>query len=172
MSAESLFAIVVLLGLLGIAVVEDLRNHRIPNMLILLGLGLGLAGQVYSAELTGLGYGVVGMFIGFAVFIPMYALGGMAAGDVKLMAMVGTFLTPHEALTAALLSLVAGGACGMLIVLMRGQLKQTLQRYWLILTAQAYFAPEADEVAGKPFPYSVAILSGTLVSLFGLPLGL
>lgn len=172
MSTESLFAIVVLLGLLGIAVVGDLRNHRIPNMLILLGLGLGLAGQVYSAELTGLGYGVVGMLIGFAVFVPMYALGGMAAGDVKLMAMVGTFLTPHEALSAALLSLVAGGVCGMLIVLMRGQLKQTLQRYWLILTAQAYFAPEADEVAGKPFPYSVAILSGTLVSLFGLPLGL
>lgn len=172
MSTESLFAIVVLLGLLGIAVVGDLRNHRIPNMLILLGLGLGLAGQVYSAGLTGLGYGVVGMFIGFAVFVPMYALGGMAAGDVKLMAMVGTFLTPHEALSAALLSLVAGGVCGMLIVLVRGQLKQTLQRYWLILTAQAYFAPEADEVAGKPFPYSVAILSGTLVSLFGLPLGL
>lgn len=172
MSTESLFAIVVLLGLLGIAVVGDLRNHRIPNMLILLGLGLGLAGQVYSAEITGLGYGVVGMLIGFAVFVPMYALGGMAAGDVKLMAMVGTFLTPHEALSAALLSLVAGGVCGMLIVLMRGQLKQTLQRYWLILTAQAYFAPEADEVAGKPFPYSVAILSGTLVSLFGLPLGL
>ncbi|MNJ80620.1 hypothetical protein D3C77_790640 [compost metagenome] len=60
----------------------------------------------------------------------------------------------------------------MLIVLVRGQLKQTLQRYWLILTAQSYFAPEADEVAGKPFPYSVAILSGTLVSLFWLPLGL
>lgn len=172
MSAESLFAIVVLLGLLGIAVVGDLRNHRIPNILILLGLGLGLVGQVYSAELTGLGYGVVGMFIGFAVFIPMYALGGMAAGDVKLMAMVGTFLNPYEALAAALLSLIAGGVCGMLIVLVRGQLKQTLQRYWLILTAQAYFAPEADEVAGKPFPYSVAILSGTLVSLFGLPLGL
>ena len=43
MSAESLFAIVVLLGLLGIAVVGDLRNHRIPNFLVLLGLGLGLA---------------------------------------------------------------------------------------------------------------------------------
>ncbi|WP_063913209.1 prepilin peptidase [Pseudomonas sp. p21] len=172
MSAESLFAIVVLLGLLGIAVVGDLRNHRIPNFLVLLGLGLGLAGQVYSAELTGLGYGVLGMFIGFAVFIPMYALGGMAAGDVKLMAMVGSFLAPPDALSAALFSLIAGGVCGMLIVLLRGQLKQTLERYWLILTAQAYFAPKADEVAGKPFPYSVAILSGTLVSLYWQPLGL
>lgn len=75
MSAESLFAIVVLLGLLGIAVVSDLRHHRIPNVLILVGLGLGLAGQVYSAALAGLGYGVLSMLIGFAIFLPMYALG-------------------------------------------------------------------------------------------------
>ncbi|MGH8437791.1 MAG: A24 family peptidase [Pseudomonas sp.] len=172
MSAESLLAIVVLLGLLGIAVVGDLRHHRISNVLVLLGLALGLAGQTYSAELTGLGYGVLGMLIGFAIFLPMYALGGMAAGDVKLMAMVGAFLAPHDALSAALLSLIAGGVCGILIVLVRGQLQQTLERYWLILTARAYFAPVADEVAGKPFPYSVAILSGTLISLFWQPLGL
>ncbi|GLO49561.1 pilus assembly-related outer membrane protein [Pseudomonas putida] len=172
MSAESLFAIVVLLGLLGIAVVGDLRHHRIPNALILLGLGLGVAGQIHSTGLTGLGYGVLGMFIGFSLFIPMYALGGMAAGDVKLMAMVGAFLTPHDVLSAALFSLISGGVLGILIVLIRGQLQQTLQRYWLILRAGSYLAPTADEVAAKPFPYSVAILSGTLVSLFGLPLGL
>ena len=171
MSAESLFAIVVLLGLLGIAVVGDLRHHRIPNALVLLGLGLGLAGQTYSAELTGLGHGVLGILIGFAVFLPMYALGGMAAGDVKLMAMVGAFLTPYDVLSAALFSLIAGGVFGILIVLIRGQLQQTLQRYWLMLSARAYLAPATDEVAAKPFPYSVAILSGTLVSLFGLPLG-
>ncbi|WP_410951799.1 prepilin peptidase [Pseudomonas sp. S1(2024)] len=172
MSTESLFAIVVLLGLLGIAVVGDLRNHRIPNVLILLGLGLGLASQAYSAGLAGLGHGVLGMLIGFTVFLPMYALGGMAAGDVKLMAMVGAFLTPYDALSSALFSLIAGGVCGILIVLIRGQLQRTLERYWLMLTVRAYLAPVADEVAGKPFPYSVAILSGTLVSLFGLPFGL
>lgn len=172
MSAESLFAIVVLLGLLGIAVVGDLRHHRIPNMLILLGLGLGMTGQAYTAELVGLGYGMLSILIGFVIFLPMYALGGMAAGDVKLMAMVGAFLTPSDVLSAALFSLIAGGMFGILIVLIRGQLQQTLQRYWLIFRAGTYLAPTADEVAAKPFPYSVAILSGTLVSLFGLPLGL
>lgn len=172
MSAESLFAIVVLLGLLGIAVVGDLRHHRIPNILILLGFGLGLASQAYSTGLAGLGYGVLSMLIGFAIFLPMYALGGMAAGDVKLMAMVGAFLTPYDALSAALFSLIAGGAFGILIVLIRGQLQQTLERYWLMFRARAYLAPMVDEVATKPFPYAVAILSGTLVSLFGLPLGL
>ncbi|EJT84540.1 A24 family peptidase [Pseudomonas asiatica] len=172
MSTESLFAIVVLLGLLGIAVVGDLRRHRISNALILLGLGLGLAGQAYSAGIIGLGYGALSMLIGFAMFVPMYAVGGMAAGDVKLMAMVGAFLMPIDTVSAALFSLVFGGLYGILIVLMRGQLPQTLQRYWLMLSARAYLAPATDEVAAKPFPYSIAILSGTLVSLFGLPLGL
>ena len=66
------------------------------------------------------------MLIGFGVFLPMYAAGGMAAGDVKLMAMAGAFLTPHDALWAAFFSLIAGGACGLLIVLVQGQALQTL----------------------------------------------
>jgi prepilin peptidase CpaA len=170
MSMEQMVPVIVLLGLLGVAVVNDLRRHRIPNFLVVLGLALGLAGQAYSGGIIGLGDGALGMLIGFGVFLPLYALGGMAAGDVKLMAMVGAFLTPNGALWAALFSLIAGGLCGFLIVLVRGQLLQTLSRYGLMLRARAYFAPAADEVAGKPFPYSVAILLGTLVSLYWLHL--
>ncbi|MNL60073.1 hypothetical protein D3C87_1838530 [compost metagenome] len=82
------------------------------------------------------------------------------------MAMVGSFLPFHFALWAAMFSLIAGGVCGVLIVLVRGQLFQTLGRYWLILKAQAYLAPTSDEVAGKPFPYAIAILIGTLNSVY------
>jgi prepilin peptidase CpaA len=153
-------------------VVSDLRRHRIPNLLILLGLVLGLAGQAYSGGINGIGIGLLGILIGFGLFLPMYAVGGMAAGDVKLMAMIGGFLTLHDALWAALYSLIAGGLCGLLIVLVRGQLSMTLSRYWLMLRVRTYFAPVADEVAGKPFPYSVAILLGTLISIFWQPLGL
>ncbi|MBS7660799.1 prepilin peptidase [Pseudomonas lalucatii] len=168
MSMEQMVPVIVLLGLLGIAVVSDLRRHRIPNFLVALGLALGLAGQAYSGGFGGLGDGTLGLLVGFGVFLPLYALGGMAAGDVKLMAMVGAFLTPSGALWAALFSLMAGGLCGFLLVLLRGQLLQTLSRYGLMLRARAYLAPAADEVAGKPFPYSMAILLGTLASLYWL----
>jgi prepilin peptidase CpaA len=164
MSMQQMFPVILLLGLLGIAVASDLRRHRIPNFLVVLGLVLGLAGQAYTGGIHGLGDGVLGLLIGFGVFLPLYALGGMAAGDVKLMAMVGSFMTPHYALWAALLSLIAGGLCGLLLVLVRGQVQQTLGRYWLMLRARAYLAPAADEVVGKPFPYSIAILLGTLTS--------
>ncbi|MNF81406.1 Type IV leader peptidase family protein [compost metagenome] len=165
MSTE-LVSMVLLIGLLGVAVVSDLLRHRIPNMLVLVGLVLGLIGQMYSGGVSGLGDSLLGILICFALFLPMYAFGGMAAGDVKLMAMVGSFLPFQYALWAAMFSLVAGGVCGLLIVLVRGQLRQTLGRYWLILRAQAYLAPTSDEVAGKPFPYSIAILIGTLNSVY------
>ncbi|WP_416769040.1 A24 family peptidase [Pseudomonas sp. RHF3.3-3] len=165
MSTELLFSTVLLIGLLGVAVVSDLLRHRIPNTLVLLGLALGLVGQFHSGGMSGLGDGLLSVLICFALFIPMYAAGGMAAGDVKLMAMVGSFLPFHYALWAALFSLIAGGLCGFLIVLIRGQLFKTLGRYWLIMRAQAYLAPTADEAAGKPFPYSIAILLGTLNTL-------
>jgi len=166
MSTELMVSTVLLIGLLGVAVVSDLRRHRIPNMLVLLGLTLGLVGQMYSGGVSGLGDSLLGILICFGLFLPMYALGGMAAGDVKLMAMVGSFLPIHFALWAAFFSLIAGGVCGLLIVLVRGQLLQTLERYWLILRAHTYFAPTSDEVAGKPFPYSIAILIGTLNSVY------
>ena len=161
MSTE-LVSMVLLTGILGVAVVSDLLHHRIPNMLVLVGLALGLIGQMFSGGVSGLGESLLGILICFALFLPMYASGGMAAGDVKLMAMVGSFLPFQYALWAAMFSLIAGSVCGLLIVLFRGQLRQTLGRYWLILRAQAYLAPTSDEVAGKPFPYSIAILIGTL----------
>ena len=162
MSIEQMFPVILLLGLLGIAVASDLHRHRIPNFLVVLGLALGLAGQAYAGGFSGLGDGALGMLIGFGVFLPLYTLGGMAAGDVKLMAMVGSFLTPHYALWAALFSMIAGGLCGLLLVLVHGQVQQTLGRYWLMLRERAYVMPAADEVVGKPFPFSIAILLGTL----------
>lgn len=164
MSMQQMFPVILLFGLLAVAVASDLRRHRIPNFLIVFGLVLGLASQAYAGGIAGLGHGALGMLTGFGVFLPLYALGGMAAGDVKLMAMVGSFLPPQYAILAALFSLIAGGLCGLLLVLARGQVQQTLERYWLMLRARAYLAPAADEVASKPFPYSIAILLGTLTS--------
>ena len=58
MSTE-LVSMVLLIGLLGVAVVSDLRRHRIPNLLILVGLVLGLAGQTYSGGISGMGDGLL-----------------------------------------------------------------------------------------------------------------
>ena len=156
---------IVLLSLAGYAALIDFRKHRIPNSLVVLGLAAGLAGQVFGAGWSGLGTSAISAAIGFAIFIPLYALGGMAAGDVKLMAMVGTFMAPQQALLASLLALMAGGVGGLLLIAVHGQLRQTLTRYTVMLGTHRYLVPAKDEVAGKRFPYAIAILLGTLGSM-------
>lgn len=158
-----------LLGLLVAAVVCDVRRHRIPNLLILGGLVLAFSAQAYAGGVSGMGSGAVGLLIGFFLFLPFYALGGMAAGDVKLMAMAGSFLTPQHAVWMVFFTLIAGALCGVLWILVRGQLSMTLSRYWLMLATRSHIAPAADEVAAKPFPYSIAILFGVLAALLWRP---
>ncbi|MBU2011870.1 MULTISPECIES: A24 family peptidase [Stutzerimonas stutzeri subgroup] len=165
MSSQGWISTLLLLTLLGLAAISDLRRHRIPNLLILLGLALGLAGQFFAAGLAGLGQGMLAGLIAFGLFLLFYLTGGMAAGDVKLMAMVGAFLTPQQALLATAASLLAGGLCGLALLLWHGQLRQTLVRYGAMFRAHSYLPPASSEVAGQPFPYAVAILLGTTASL-------
>ncbi|OMG63501.1 hypothetical protein AUR59_015970 [Stutzerimonas balearica] len=153
-----------LLPLLATALVTDLWQRRIPNTLVLLGIVVALGGQYLTTGLAGLGSGGLGMLIGFVLFLPFYALGGMAAGDVKLMAMVGAFLTPTLALQAALASLIAGLLCALVLIAVQGQAWQLAARYWLMLRTRSYLAPQAGEVAAKPFPYALAICLGTAAS--------
>lgn len=171
MSAVQMLFVILPLGLLVIAVVTDLRHHRIPNLLVLVGIVLGFASHMSFYGFGGLSGSLLGMLTGFCIFIPLYALGGMAAGDVKLMAMVGSFFMARDAMWIAFYSLIAGGVCGALIVLARGQATRTLTRYGLMLKARTYLAAAPDEVAGKPFPYSIAILLGTLAGVFWQPFG-
>jgi len=164
-------ASLLLLGLLAVAVAIDFNRHRIPNLIVLLGLVSGLLGQAYLVGISGIGSAFLGVLIGFVLFLPFYALGGMSAGDVKLMAMVGAFLGPLATVSAAALSLIMGSVFGLLILLYKKQLFRLVQRYWAMVSLRTYITPQADDAARQRFPYAIAIFTGTLISLFWQPFG-
>lgn len=166
MSMEQLLVVLCLLGLLVVAVAIDVHRHRVPNALVLAGLVLGLAVRTHADGFSGVAEGALGLLTGFVLFLPMYLLGGMAAGDVKLMAVAGLFLDPYSAMWAAFFSVIAGSVIGLAIIVLCGQLGRTVGRYLLMARARSYLAPEPGDVAAKAFPYSVAILVGTLASLY------
>ena len=99
----------VFFALLMAAVYCDVRRHRIPNTLTLAGLSAGIVLETASGGVHGLGVACVGAAFGLACFFPLYLLRGMGAGDVKLLAALGTFLGPLGVVYAALFSLIAGG---------------------------------------------------------------
>ena len=80
---------VMLICLVAQAALADLAMRKIPNVLVLSGLLLALllhllGGQHWAPASVWL----AGALAGFFLFLPLYLARGMAAGDVKLMAMV------------------------------------------------------------------------------------
>ena len=70
-----------------------------------------LSGLVYSGLTggwAGLGDGLLGMAVGLACLLPLYAVGGMGAGDVKLLAGVGAWLGATTTFYAFCVSTVVG----------------------------------------------------------------
>lgn len=111
-----------LLVLVVMAAVTDLAIRKIPNLLLLAAwcgvFGLHLAGATPAGSAAS---ALGGAAVGFAMFIPLYMLRGMAAGDVKLMATVGLFFGPDQTFHACILAWCAGGVMALAIILATGR---------------------------------------------------
>jgi len=163
--------LVLVLAFVLIAAAFDVRSHRIPNWLVLAGAAMGVAWQVFEPALidSGLAGALEGMGVGFALLLPLYLLHAMGAGDVKLMAMVGTYLGPRGAAHAALLSLIAGGVLALIVTLAKGKLgalMASIRQMFFGTLVNALTTGKTRVVApaasvGK-MPYGVAIALGTI----------
>src|SRR5437867_3763387 len=89
---------IALIGLIAGAAWSDLRTRRIPNWLTLTGAVLGLCFQVWERGLVGAATSVASAALALAIFLALYIAGGMGAGDVKLFAAAGAFVSPWEVL--------------------------------------------------------------------------
>jgi prepilin peptidase CpaA len=179
MDNPRLLPLLLLGALLVGAVWSDLRARRIPNRLVVCGALAGLALQVllpagaglYGTPFgaLGLGAGLAGLGAGLALLLPMYMLGTLGAGDVKLLAMIGTFLGPHQVLGAALLTLVAGGVLSLAVALYLGQLRLVTSNIVAMLLPLLHRTGstrlEPAPVATGQLPYAVAIATGTVLQL-------
>ncbi|MGH8231091.1 MAG: A24 family peptidase [Steroidobacteraceae bacterium] len=152
--------LVLLAAILAIAVYSDVRQHRIPNWLSVLGLLLGLGLQLASQGAHGLGLGALGALVGMACFAPFYLLRGMGAGDVKLLAAVGSFMGPQAALYAALCSLLVGGAGAVAYVAWRtgrAALGTLIRDGLTAVGASAFIAARSAQRDRLPFALPIAI---------------
>ncbi|MBZ0258665.1 A24 family peptidase [bacterium] len=122
MSVETFAAVLVL----TIAAYIDWKEHRVPNWLTFGALGFALAYHAVLSGYPGLGYALIGAFVGLATLIVMYALGGMGAGDVKLMAAIGAWVGATATLQAFVWIAVIGGIMGAYSMYCSGQWQQRL----------------------------------------------
>jgi prepilin peptidase CpaA len=157
--------------LLTLACMTDLRTRRIPNVLT----GTAAIGAVVFHLTTGgwsaAGWSVLGMCVGALLFLPMFALRGMGAGDVKLLAAVGAWLGPGQVTTVALATSLAGGVLALVVAFAYGYLRTALTNiylllsHWRVMGVQPLPEVTLEKSRGPRLAYALPIAIGTVVTL-------
>lgn len=163
---------IMLSALVIVAAIWDIRTRRIPNWLTLAGLilGVGLNMFLFERTLDGLWFSLKGFGLALGIYLVLYVLHAMGAGDVKLMAAVGAAVGWADWFGILVLTSVAGAVAGLLLVAFKGRFRRTLGNVGIILTslgrgrAPYKETPELDVSSdqGMRLPHGALIALGTL----------
>ena len=160
----------VLLGI--VASGWDIRTRRIPNALT---LGFPVAALAFHLYMNGMDGGIStlgGWALGLVLFLPLFALGGMGAGDVKLLAAFGAWLGPWNVLQTALAAGVIGGVLALGLALGRSYMTQALTNMWSLLLfwrsegLRPHPTLTLDSHDGPRLAYAIPISIGAIVALW------
>lgn len=150
-----------LIAMMGCAVWFDMREHRIPNWLILAVLATGFVGQLTTSGWMGLLHASLGALVGTAFFIPFYVKRAMGAGDVKLMGAVGSGFGALGALLAGGFTLAAGFLLTIGALAWRATETHRLAFYagigWMPATRGPGLLVEKDGRLRVPFAAAIAV---------------
>ena len=155
---------------LFIAAVMDIRVHKIPNWLTLPTILIALAGHTWSGGWQGFLFSIQGMALGLAILIVPYLIGGMGAGDAKLLGAVGGILGPGGVFTAFLFTAVVGGIYALALLTVRGYFTQALRQAaniskTFVLTGTLVLPPVPTRMKNLELYYGFAIALGTFLSV-------
>lgn len=156
----------------------DLRQRRIPNLIVLPAALIGLAINSLQGW-HGLWFGGKGWLIGLALLFGPYLFHVMGAGDVKFLAAVGAFVGGVEVVRVLLLTLLIYPLLALVFLIQQRKVRLTLKRFTKLTSKLfgAFISPlkiyasqlEANDnphIASATTPFGLAISIGTLLALY------
>ncbi|MCH5275597.1 MAG: prepilin peptidase [Lachnospiraceae bacterium] len=141
-------SILLLLFWLSAACYFDYRRDKIPNALIGLGMLTGILyrGYLFYVDylpgdgnvLLGLGWTMMLQLLGAAaiivIFYPLYKLGMLGAGDVKLFGLLGFFMKGRECTVCLVGGLAIAALIGVVKLLGQGNFRERMQYFCSYMT--------------------------------------
>jgi prepilin peptidase CpaA len=162
-------SLIIFLGIvLTVALATDIRFQKIPNFLTFPAMVTALCYHMATGGLEGFLFSGGGLVLGTAIFFIPFLLGGMGAGDAKLMGAVGAAIGPKGVLIAAVLTCLFGGIYALIILIIRRHISADILRRWwaslklTIYTGKVVILPANKKEKQPTLCYGVAIVAGTM----------
>ena len=105
--------------ILIVAAVIDGWILKVPNWLTFPLVLAGWTAAAYCNGFYGLAWSMAGTAVGLGLLLPAYSIGGMGAGDVKLMAGIGAWIGVTATFYAFCVAAIFGGVIAVAMVLIR-----------------------------------------------------
>jgi prepilin peptidase CpaA len=150
------------------AAICDLLYRKIPNVYTFPTMIIALAYFGATRGLSGLLFSAGGIVLGMGILLILYVMGGMGAGDVKLMGAAGAVLGPLGVLNAFVFTAFIGLVYSLLVLLFRYKYTRNfLSRFATMLKLSAYsgqfiYIPASENEDQPKVSYGIAIALGTL----------
>lgn len=155
------------------ACVWDLSTRRVPNVLTFGSAGAAVAFALWQHGVAAMGWSLAGWLTAIALFFPFFALGGLGAGDVKLLGALGAWLGGVSAsLYLACFTALAGGVMALVVMLSRRHLGQgfrnlgTLLLFWGTSGVRPLPELTLQGSRGPKLAYALPIAVGALTTLW------
>jgi len=116
-----------------IAAATDLWKFKVYNALTFPALIAGLAVSTWLGGFEGFKASALGAGLGFGTLVVFFALGGVGAGDVKLMTAVGAWIGPALALQVFLAASLAAGVYALILLFVQGGAARAIGEILLLI---------------------------------------
>jgi len=156
----------------AVACIADWRSRRIPNALTLSAALAAVACQALIGGTAAAATSASGWLIGVALFFPFFALGGLGAGDVKLLGAIGAWLGPSVVLRVAMYSAMAGGVFAVVVSVRSGYLRTALRNlrflvgYWKTVGFKPAEGFTLSQEKAPKLAYAFPMFMGLVVTLW------
>jgi prepilin peptidase CpaA len=161
----------ILIAFVLIAAIYDAAIQKIPNWTSLSIVFLGLGWSIFSSEGPDVRDSGLGLLAGFLLMLPSYVIGSMGAGDVKLIAAIGSVVGVNHVLDVVLYSYMAMFVMAIFFIVVKGDLVKLLLRlrtliYGLFAGVLAYQKPDPSDAASSRMSLAPAIALATCYVLY------